>query len=218
MDKLQTFLIYLLIIIGFFIVSEFLSGQLLSQMYVKLNGDIEEEFEYSGENLKLNVEVLDAKASKMNGIMKVRVTNTNDKPIDKAYLKMDLFAKKDIKALSRYLKITDLKPGESKDYTLKFNGRYVDTFKVAVKEDYPDKDYIFDIFGYEINTKNIFGMDLSKYINIEKIKTSGFSSVKGGISSFFNFVGVVGHRVVVTAKSVPWWGYVGALAIIGGIF
>ena len=69
------------------------------------------------------------------------------------------------------------------------------------------------IFGYEINTKSIFGLDLSKYIDAQKIKNAGFN----GISSVFEFFGKVGNRFVVAAKSVPWWGYLGALAVIGGI-
>ena len=213
MDKLKTFLIYVLIIVGFFVVSEFLSGQLIKQMYTKLEGTVEKEFQYQGQDLALDVEIIDARATNMNGYITARVTNNTDVTVDKAYLKLDLFAKEDIKAVSRYMEITDLKPGESKDYTLKFRAGYVDTYKVAVKEDFPDQDYIFEFLGYEINTKSVLGINVSKYINAKKIKEAGFN----GITSIFSFFGVVAHRITVTAKSVPWWGYLGALAVIGGI-
>ena len=214
MDKLQTFLRYLLIIVGFFLISEFLSGQLIKQMYVKLNGSVKEEFEYNGENTVLDVEIIEAKATKMNGYITARVTNNTNKVIDKAYLKFDMFAKKDLKAISRYMEINDLEPGKSKDYTLKFRAGYVDTYKVAVSKDFPDEKYIFEMFGYEFNTKNIFGMDLSNYIDAQAIKDAGYN----GITSIFSFIGKLGHNFVVAAESVPWWGYVGALAIIAGIF
>ena len=213
MKKLQTFLIYILIIVGFFCVSEFLSGQLLNQMYRQLNGLVEEEFEYNGEKTALGVDIIDAKASNVNGRLTAKVTNNTDNYIDTAYLKMDLYDKNGNKAVSRYLEVNDLQPGESKDYTLKFKAGYVDKYKVAVKEDFPDKDYTFDIFGYEINTRNIFGIDVSKYVDANKLKDVGTN----GISSLFGFFGKVGHRFVVTAKSVPWWGYAGAFAIIAGI-
>lgn len=214
MSKLQTFTIYLLIIVGFYLVSIFLEGQLIEQMYSKLDGTVQEEFEYNGERTELNVKILDAKATRMNGYLTARVTNNTDNVINKAYLKIDLYAKKDLKAISRYLEINDLKPGESRDYKLKFRAGYVDTYKVAVKNDFPDEDYIFEIFGYEINTKSIFGLDLSKYINAKAIKEAGFN----GITSVFSFFGKVGHRFVVVAQSVPLWGYLGALAFIAGIF
>ena len=214
MKKLQTFTIYALIILGFFLFSEFLSGQLIKQMYFELKGNYKESFEYNGEKNAISMEVIDAKASRMNGQLTARVTNNTDNTIDKAYLKLDLFAKDDIKAVSRYMEINDLKPGESKDYTLKFKAGYVDTYKVAVKEDYPDKDYTFEVFGYEFNTKNFLGLDISKYVNAKAIKEAGFN----GITSIFSFIGKLGHRFVVTAKTVPWWGYLGALAIIAGIF
>lgn len=214
MSKLQTFTIYLLIIVGFYLVSIFLEGQLIEQMYSKLDGTVQEKFEYNGERTELNVKILDAKATRMNGYLTAKVTNNTDNVINKAYLKIDLYAKKDLKAISRYLEINDLKPGESRDYKLKFRAGYVDTYKVAVKNDFPDEDYIFEIFGYEINTKSIFGLDLSKYINAKAIKEAGFN----GITSVFSFFGKVGHRFVVIAQSVPLWGYLGALAFIAGIF
>ena len=213
MGRMQTFLTYVLIIIGFFFVSEFLSGQLISQMYVKLNGNVDKNFQYNGQGLDLDVEIIDARATNVNGYITARVTNNSNVDIDKAYLKLDLFAKSNIKAVSRYMEISDLKAGEHKDYTLKFRAGYVDTYKVAVKEDYPDEDYVFEIFGYEINTKNFLGIDISKYINVKAIKEAGFN----GVTSVFSFFGKVAHRFVVVAKSVPWWGYVGALAFIGGI-
>lgn len=213
MSKLQTFTIYLLIIVGFFFFSNFLQDQLIQQMYVKLNGSVTETFEYNGENLALDVEIIDAKATKMNGYITARITNNTDTTIEKAYLKLDLYAKEDIKAVSRYMEINDLKPGESKDYTLKFKAGYVDTYKVAVKEEFPDEDYIFEFLGYEFNTKNFLGLDISKYVNAKAIKEAGFN----GITSIFSFFGMVGHRFVVTAQTVPWWGYLGALAVIAGI-
>lgn len=213
MDKLKTFLIYVLIIAGFFVVSEFLSGQLIKQMYHPLSGDIQEEFEYKGRRTALTVDVLDARATRVNGYITAKVTNNTDNVIDKAYIKFDMFAKQDLKAVSRYMEITDLKPSQSKTYTLKFRAGYVDNYSVAIKEDFPDEKYIFELFGYEFNTKNILGMDVSNFIDAQAIKDAGYN----GITSIFQFIGKLGHTFAVAAQSVPWWGYVGALAIIAGI-
>lgn len=213
MERIQTFAVYVLIIIGFFAVSLFFEEHLIEQMYFKLDGTSKGEFEYNGVETALDVEILEAKATRMNGYVTARITNNTSDVINKAYLRIDLYAKKNIKALTRYMEINDLNPGETKDYKLKFRAGYVDTYKLAIENDFPDEDYIFEIFGYEINTRSIFGLDLSKYIDVQKIKNAGFH----GISSVFEFFGKVGNRLVVTAKSVPWWGYLGALAVIGGI-
>ncbi len=213
METIKTFTIYVILIFGFFLLSNFLSGQLIEQMYKDLDGNVEEEFEYNGEQTALDVKILNAKATRMNGYLTARITNNTDNKVNKAYLRIDLFAKEDIKAITRYMEINDLEPGETKDYQLKFRAGYVDTYKVAVKEDFPDEDYIFEIFGYEINTKSIFGIDLSNYIDAKAIKAAGFN----GVTSVFEFFGKVGHRFVIAAQSIPWWGYVGALAIIAGI-
>ena len=57
---------------------------------------------------------------------------------------------------------------------------------------------------------------MTKTLNIPSaaIKEAGFN----GITSVFSFFGLLAHRFVVAAKTVPWWGYLGALAFIAGIF
>ena len=79
MEKIQTFMIYFLIIIVFFLVSTFLEGQLIEQMYFKLDGSVQENFEYAGENLELDIKVLEAKATKMNGYLTARVINNTNR-------------------------------------------------------------------------------------------------------------------------------------------
>ena len=69
-------------------------------------------------------------------------------------------------------------------------------------EEAPDKSNILNLFGWEIDLTNVFGMDLTKMfggaLNVETIKETGIS--------VFSWIKVI-------VSSVPAWAYV----IAGGI-
>ena len=220
MKKLKTFLAYLFVIVGFFLVSTVLENGLIQQMYKplgNLNGSTNSTDNIHNETgLDVDIKVTNAKASRMNGEVTVELTNNSEETIDGKYLKFDLYTKSGEKAaLTRYMEVNDLKPHETRPYTLKFDAGYIERYEVSLVDDYPDKDYTFEVFGYEINTRNIFGLDLSKHIDAAKLKGITAGGLLGTIMRFF---GRVFGRITVAAKSVPWWGYLGALAIIAGIF
>jgi hypothetical protein len=114
-----------------------------------------------------------------------------------------LYSKSGVLATQKYLEVDDLKPGETKEYKLNFQGAYIKSYAVTAEEDFPDKDNIFNFFGHEINLKNVFGFDLSKYISSRSIG---------------EFAKKTFTSITVAAKSVPTWGYVWATLIILGVF
>lgn len=203
MERLKTFLIYALIIVAFFIFSRFLEKGLIWQMYYEITGNVNNKLEYNGENIELEVKVTDARATRVNGYIDITVTNTSKTKIDEAYIKVKLYTKSNVYATQKYMEINDLKPGESKKYKLRFKGSYIERYVVTLEKDYPDKDYIFNFFGYEINTKNIFGLDLS---NVIKSRSIG------------EFFRNTFHSIGIAVKSVPWWAYVWAVTIIVGVW
>ena len=51
MDKMKTFLMYLLIIVAFFIISKILEDGLIKQMYYDMQGKTENILTYEGQDL-----------------------------------------------------------------------------------------------------------------------------------------------------------------------
>ena len=142
MERLKTFLIYVLIIVAFFEFSKLLENGLIWQMYYEITGNVDNRLEYNRENLELKVDVIDARATRVNGYIDITVTNTSNTKIDEAYIKVKLYTKSNVYATQKYMEINDLKPGESKKYKLRFKGSYIKRFVITLEKDYPDKDYI----------------------------------------------------------------------------
>ena len=207
MDRMKTFLLYFLGIVGFFVLSLILEDGLINSMYKPLT-DSSDKYIAEKNPSGINIEVSDAKASNVNGHLNYKITNTSNERIQDQYVKLDLYSKKGLLAATEYIKIDDLAPGESKDYMVKFKGTEIADYKIAIipGSELPDKSNIINILGFEFDLTNIFGRDLSNtkifgrrlkdIFNVDKAK----GTVKYAWNWGLNF-----------ARAVPWWGY-----LIGG--
>lgn len=203
MSKMKTFLMYLLILVAFFIISRVLEDGLIKQMYYNMEGTVQNTLVYSGQELELGLTVTEAKATRHNGYINLTVENDTSTYISEAYVKVDLYSKSGVHAITKYMEISGLSQGEAKTYKLRFSGSYIDTYDITFSQDYPDKRYIINVFGYDINTSDIFGMDLSEYINADNFKSFGHT---------------VYDSVVFTVSNIPWWGWLWAWCIVVGVW
>ena len=203
MDRLKTFLTYLLLIVAFFMISKFLEGALIKNMYYDMTGTVDGDFTYNGEPAYLEIVVNEAKSTRVNGYIDLTITNKSSVDIVEAYLKVRLYSKSNVLKIKKYIDIQNLAVGESRNYKLNFEGKYIKTYEITAENEFPDKEYIFNFFGYEINTRNIFGMDLSKYINAESLASFGKS---------------VWNSFTITVKNIPWWGWFLAWMIVAGVW
>lgn len=198
MARMKTFLLYFLGIVGFFFLSLLLEDALIENMYVKMTGEVS-----SSSTIIIDNDA--GKASNVNGYMQFRVSNKSNTTCDD-YVKIDLYSKQGLLATTKYVEITDLKPGTAKTYQVKLNGSELRTYKIAIVDEAPDKSKVINILGWEIDLGNFFGMDLSDLsifgvrladiFNKDNIKTTG-SNIWNWTINFLN--------------SIPWWGY-----MIGG--
>ena len=101
MDKMKTFLMYLLIIVAFFIISKILEDGLIKQMYYDMQGKTENILTYEGQDLELDLSVSEAKATRRNGYIYITVTNETPNNISEAYVKADLFSKSNVKTITK---------------------------------------------------------------------------------------------------------------------
>ena len=99
---------YALLLIGFMIISMILENGLIAAMYAPIQGIASGTYTTT-DGLEVTVE--DARATRVNGYMKVKVKNTTGRDIDKCYAKMDLYNKYGLVA-TEYVEITDFKNGE----------------------------------------------------------------------------------------------------------
>ena len=194
MERMRTFLLYALGILGFMFLSYVLENGLIENMYVKMAGNIET-------SESISVEDVSGKASNVNGFMNFKLTNENVNAED-FFVKIDLISKQGLPAATKYVQITDLPVGQSKNYQVKFKGSEIREYKVSVVDEAPDMSNIINILGWEIDLSDVFGLDLTDAeIFGGKLKDLfSWNSAKTAGQNAWNWS-------INLAKSIPWWGY-----------
>lgn len=200
MSTMSNFRNYTLWIIGFFIISVILENALVLDMYKPMMGTADGKASFTGlSSDNLDVTIGEARATKMNGYVDINVKNTTGHYIDKCCVKLDLFTVRGNLASTKYIDVSNFDINETRTFRVNFSGNEIGSYAVTIVEDSPDKTYILDLFGWEIDLKNLFGIDLSKIVSIDNIKETGVNI--GGLT--LNFL-----------KTVPAWAYFVAAGIV----
>lgn len=203
MDRMKTFLLYALGILGFMFLSYVLEDGLIENMYVKMKGEV------VSSSYNISIEDVSGKASNINGYMKFVLHNENTYA-NNFYIKIDLFSKKGILAATKYVRISDLDTGDTKNYQVKFKGNDIRNYKISIVDEVPDMTNIINIFGWEVDLTNVFGMDLSNS-TIMGVKLTDLFSIDGIKTAGGNAWNWTDNLL----KSIPWWGYaIGAGIVI----
>ena len=207
MDRMKTFLTYVLLIIVFFIVSVLLENGLLLAMY----SDISVEFYGNYLGNKFGIENISAKASNVNGYLDFDLTNPGQNFIGKCYLKVDLYNEQDLLADTEYIEVKEMKPGENKNFQIKFKANNIEKFSISVVENTPDKTNIINILGWEIDLTNVFGLG----IDLSNVTIFGTK-----LTDIFTWNNIIKTRnsfwawLISIVQSVPGWAYFLALFFI----
>lgn len=124
MDRMKTFGLYALCVILFFIFSNVMINIAIKTAYEPIDSEI-----IVRNNLKLDV--TDVKATYVNGYVEGNLKNTGN-DIQKTYVKIDLYSKRDTLLGTKYVIIDNLKQDETRDFRMAFKFTDVDHCKVDV--------------------------------------------------------------------------------------
>lgn len=126
---MQKILTWILILIGVFILSDFLINVGLNSTYK----DIQRQDENS------QIVVYQADATYVNG--RIRGLIKNSEKAQGKYLKIELYTKRDVLVGKSYIEIKELKEEETQPFELLFRAQDVAFYKIeTVKEKEPDDD------------------------------------------------------------------------------
>ena len=171
-------------------------------MYKKMNGDV---FSTS----EVLIEDVEGRASNVNGYMTFKLTNLSQYDELNQYLKIDLYSKRGLKATTKYIEIADLPSKSSKDYQIKLRGSELRSYDISVVSELPDMTNIINVFGWEIDLSDVFGLDLTNFkimgIKLTEIFTWDNVKTAGGNAKDWS---------ITLLKSIPWWGYAIAAGLI----
>jgi len=122
MSRLKTFLIYALIIIGFYFFSNVLIFFSVKGTYKNVNGNI-----ITGTP---TIEIKEAKATFINGYIDGSITNNTQEKIENKYIKIDIFSERNVNLGTKYVKIETLDVNQKQEFHMGY--RYTDSYKYEI--------------------------------------------------------------------------------------
>lgn len=125
MDRMKTFLIYALLIIGFFIISEFLINVGLNSTYK----DIERKDNVS------QVKIYQAEATMVNGRIRGTIINSEPEDLNGKFIRIDFYSKRDNFLGKKYIEVSDLGENETKPIEVFFKLEEVASYEVVIADE-----------------------------------------------------------------------------------
>ena len=125
MDRLKTFLIYVLLIIGFFILSEFLINVGLNSTYKP----IERRDEIS------QITIYQAEATLVNGRIRGVVTNSQPDELNNKFIRIDFYSERDVFLGKKYVALADIQPNETKSFEVFFKLEDVEYYSMSIVDE-----------------------------------------------------------------------------------
>ena len=125
MKRMKTFLIYLLIFVGFFVLSDILINVSLNTSYHTITRK---------DNLE-QVVINQAEATQVNLRIKGTVTNLVENPITLKYMRVDFYSERDNLVGSRYIDVSNLKENESMDVEINLRLDDIDSYSISFTND-----------------------------------------------------------------------------------
>ena len=140
MKRMQTFLTYALIIIGFYFFSNFLIDFGISSSYKDVEQD---KIKMEQSNNGFEIEVDKANSNRRQVYFTGTVKNNSDKVIEKQYVKVDSYFKGKLMQ-EKYLAFENMQPGEERKFKLLYSLGQIDEFRVSYVDEIPSNRTIVD--------------------------------------------------------------------------
>ena len=122
MSRLKTFIIYALIIIGFYFFSNVLIFFSVKGSYNNINGEVL--------TTAPDIEIQEAKATYINGYVDGIINNNTETKIENKYIKIDIFSERNVKLGTKYVNIENLDVDQTQEFHMGY--RLTDSFRYEI--------------------------------------------------------------------------------------
>lgn len=112
MKRFKQIMFFALLIVVFAIFTDFISKIGLKNTYKTISGQIK--------SASPEIVVSEAKATDDNGYVRGTIKNNAETDIEKTFIKVDIYSKRNNILGDEYLEVPGLKAGESKEFEIKF--------------------------------------------------------------------------------------------------
>ena len=147
MKRMKTFLIYALLLIGFWLFSNLLINVGINSTYKPIErlDDLNQ------------IEVYQAEATLINGRIKGLIKNNAQNDISNKYIKLELFSERNVEIGTRYIEIGELEQNSTKPLEIYFKINHVKYYKLdIVDEKGPEESLDIKLLPGDLTTGELF--------------------------------------------------------------
>lgn len=126
--RMRVLFCYFLIFVAFFVFSDAMIYGYTKSLYKTIEN-------YEIQVNEPQVTITSAEASSANGTIKGTISNNTNEEIRNQYLKFDFYTPRDINVGTKYLKIDNLNPAQTKQYEMNFRYDNVTSVEVSKVEE-----------------------------------------------------------------------------------
>ena len=124
MDRVKTLLKYAVWVLAFIILSEFLINVGLNSTYRKINRK---------DNIE-QVNIYQAEATLVNGRIRGTITNSEPEELNRKYVRIDFYSKRDVFLGRRYIEVKDLAQNGTMSFEVFFKLQEVGSYEVVIAD------------------------------------------------------------------------------------
>lgn len=147
MDRIQTFIKYILWLVTFYIISNFLINVGLNSMY--------KDLKQINEELSDTVLIQQAEATAVNGRIRGTITNEGAIDLNEKYIKATLYSERGVEMGTKYIEIEDLDRDETKPFEIFFEASNTALYSILIVEEKDEE-------ALEKSTINFMGKEINK--------------------------------------------------------
>ena len=148
MDRMKTLGLYALILIGVYILSDFLIFMGLNSTYDKI--------ESVGSSGNSQVQIDNAEATLVNGRISGTIKNSADNDLNGKYIKIDLFSEQGVNLGTKYLEVNNLAKDGQEKFETYFKAQGVENYKISIVDEYiENSEEIKDVFQNQDVKQNV---------------------------------------------------------------
>lgn len=154
MSKLKKYLLYVIMIGAFWVLSDILIYLSINTTYTSVDTKV---FAVSPE-----ITVGQSKATYVNGVVKGTIRNNTDSIINDKYIKIDLYSPRDVKLGTKYVKIESLDINKYQEFEMWYKFTDVDYVEITVTDNIENASEE-EFLSQEASTILVFGTILVLY-------------------------------------------------------
>lgn len=123
MARIKQVAFYAILIVVFAIFSDFIIRVGLRNTYKTISGEVKV--------VSPEIVMNEVKTTDVNGYAKGTIKNNSDEDIDRIYIKIDLYSKRDVNLGTEYLEINNLSSEESRDFEIQYRYSNVNYYNIT---------------------------------------------------------------------------------------